>query len=429
MLTIEDVAAGQILPWKYNRLGSAPMSPTWTVSATPESKIHRIHGYPARFPGFLVHRAFEYAEQEGVEVQRVADVFCGSGTVGYEAARRNVEFWGCDINPVATMIANAKGLRLDPALFARRADQIINAVPSAPDKAGLSERAVERLLPWFDANTFSDLSRLRNTILREAVDRDEAIAFECAFSAILKTVSRWRTRSTKPSVDIEKPATSVINAFSRQCRIMTVGFADARSVPRPKSEIIRGSLTEIDAPGDPVDLIVTSPPYATSYEYSDLHQLSALWLGFTDDHRQLRQGAIGTSSRRANLSTALRHLNAVGEQIVFSLYDRDRGAAEIVATYFLDMQKVVARCRDFLRTGGISVFVIGNTHLSGVRIDNANHLVESLLDAGFRDVRVAKRRLSNKSNTPYRLANGRLTSRRTDMHIYGEEYIVMAKRG
>ena len=27
-----------------------------------------------------------------------------------------------------------------------------------------------------------------------------------------------------------------------------------------------------------VDLIVTSPPYVTSYEYADLHQLSSLWL-------------------------------------------------------------------------------------------------------------------------------------------------------
>jgi hypothetical protein len=138
---------------------------------------------------------------------------------------------------------------------------------------------------------------------------------------------------------------------------------------------------------------------------------------------------IGTSSRRSNLAMALRDLNSVGEQIVFSLFGRDRPAAEAAATYFLDMQAVARRCHDFLRPGGISVFVVGNTQLSGIRIDNANHLVESLLDSGFVQVRVVKRQLSNKPNTPYRLPNGRLSSTRTDMQIYAEEYIVMAQRG
>lgn len=359
----------------------------------------------------------------------MADVFCGSGTVGYEAARRNVEFWGCDINPVATLIARAKGLRLDAPSFLQRAEQILTAMAATTAAMSLSEGVVEKLRPWFDDATFADLSRLRNAIVQGAANDEEGIAFECAFSAILKTVSRWRSRSTKPSIDRDKPTASVAETFRRQCRTMASGFEEARIVPRPRSEILMGSVTELSASPEPVDLIVTSPPYAMSYEYSDLHQLSALWLGFVEDHRRLRVGAIGTTSRRANLNSAIKQLNSVGEQIVFGLYDRDRSAAESAATYFLDMQKVVGRCHDFLRSGGISVFVIGNTQLSGVRIDNANHLVESLLDTGFRDVRVAKRRLSNKPNTPNRLPNGRLSSARTDMQIYGEEYIVMATRG
>lgn len=42
------------------------------------------------------------------------------------------------------------------------------------------------------------------------------------------------------------------------------------------------------------DLIITSPPYVTSYEYADLHQLSSLWLGYTEDYRDLRKGSIGS---------------------------------------------------------------------------------------------------------------------------------------
>ena len=44
-----------------------------------------------------------------------------------------------------------------------------------------------------------------------------------------------------------------------------------------------------------VSLIVTSPPYVTSYEYADLHQLTALWLEHTKDLSDFRKRFIGTS--------------------------------------------------------------------------------------------------------------------------------------
>jgi hypothetical protein len=31
---------------------------------------------------------------------------------------------------------------------------------------------------------------------------------------------------------------------------------------------------------DSVTLVITSPPYVTSYEYADLHQLTSIWLGY-----------------------------------------------------------------------------------------------------------------------------------------------------
>lgn len=430
MLNIELMRQEQIAPWKYNRLRRAPYSNDWTDSIEVESRMHRIHSYPARFPAFIVHRALEHARRQGVEVNRIADIFCGSGTVLFEASRRNIGFWGCDFNPVATLIAKVKSYRLDADTFGVTTARIVDRFASASRVPHISGKASDRLRPWFEDVQFDDLVRLRNAVLDEVGDHGEfAAAFDCAFSAILKPVSRWRSRSRKPSLDPLRSAPPVIGTFVRQCRMMQEAWAEVGSSPAAPAEIVRGSVIDVPRPAEPIDLIVTSPPYATSYEYADLHQLSALWLGFADDHRDLRPGFIGTSSRRSSIGTALRNLNSVGEQVVFSLFDRDRPAAEATATYFLDMQKVAQRCHEFLRPGGISVFVVGNTQLSGVRIDNANHLVESLIDSGFVDVSVVKRQMSNKPNTPYRLPNGRLSSNRTEMQIYAEEYIIMAQRG
>ncbi len=430
MLVIENQSFSDFPRWKYNRLAPAPVSLDWTESAIPEARIHRIHAYPARFPAFLVHRAFEYAAQQGVEVSKVADLFCGSGTVAYEAATRNKEFWGCDINPVATLVARVKSTPIDYCSFERSFEGIARRFEGASTHPELSAGAIDRLLSWYSPEQFDDLGRLKNAIYAEVGNETgEAKAFECAFSAILKSASQWRSRSIKPSKDHHKRPAPVFESFRRQCELMKKAWTEGGWAIRPRSKIVCGNVMNIERPSSPVDLIVTSPPYATSYEYADLHQLSALWLGFVEDHRNLRPGVIGASTRRANLAAALRSLNTVGMQIVFSLFDKNRALAEATATYFLDMQKVVDRCHDFLRPGGISVFVIGNTQLNGVRIDNANHLVESLLEAGFMNVRVVRRQLTNKPNTPYRSANGRLSSSKSSMEIYAEEYIVMAQRG
>jgi len=78
--------------------------------------------------------------------------------------------------------------------------------------------------------------------------------------------------------------------------------------------------------------------------------------------------------------------------------------------------------------GGLALFVIGNTRYSGVKIDNAHHLVESMLEAGFDDVRIGKRRIQTKILTPYRDKAGRFTSDGRGRKVYGEEFVVIGQR-
>ena len=87
---------------------SIPVDPFWNTGANKEHAMHRIHAYPAKFPAFITTKALKFAEESGLNVQSMADYFCGCGTTAFEAKRNNVDYWGCDINPVATMIAKTK---------------------------------------------------------------------------------------------------------------------------------------------------------------------------------------------------------------------------------------------------------------------------------------------------------------------------------
>ena len=83
-----------------------------------------------------------------------------------------------------------------------------------------------------------------------------------------------------------------------------------------------------------IDMIITSPPYVTSYEYADLHQLSSMWLGFTDDYRKLREGSIGSLHQDYNFSREWKRLNSSGNKIVSLLLNCDKSKAHSVAKYF-----------------------------------------------------------------------------------------------
>lgn len=99
--------------YKIADLDHIPIQEDWNMGDERESRMHSIHAYPAKFPAFITTRAIQYATNLQIPVNIVADIFCGCGTVAYETVRNDKQFWGCDINPVATLIAEVKSQAYD----------------------------------------------------------------------------------------------------------------------------------------------------------------------------------------------------------------------------------------------------------------------------------------------------------------------------
>ena len=47
-------------------LEDLPVSSFWTENTQKQLKMHRIHWYPAKFPPYLVCKAFDYAKYKKV---------------------------------------------------------------------------------------------------------------------------------------------------------------------------------------------------------------------------------------------------------------------------------------------------------------------------------------------------------------------------
>ena len=406
----------------------------WDFGDEKEDQIHRIHAYPAKFPAFITTKALHHAKRNGVKVDLVADVFCGCGTTAVEAIRNGKSFWGCDINPVATLIAHVKTHHYDDGGLERKYVAIkhhFQALQPCPEDR---VRVPDRICYWFDDQTIDDLLRLRQAISISAPPKSRYRRFFlCAFSNILKPTSRWLTKSIKPQIDPDKSPREVMEAFADQVALMRKANAEpvstSPSTARVQVLIRTCNFLASRLPSCQPDLIVTSPPYVTSYNYADIHQLSALWLGYASDYRDLRKDMLGNEYRMKPLGRpTIERLGSLAVDTYDNLAERDERRARSVARYLFGMNRAVTKCWDMLNANGMAVFVIGNTTYQGVTIDNRKYLTHCMTSAGFQDIEAFQRRVSLKIMTPYRDARGRFTRDPTKRKVYAEEFVVIGRR-
>jgi len=401
----------------------------WNNSVNKEKTMHSIHPYPAKFPAFIASKAFDYAINSGVEVKQVADVFCGCGTVALESKLHSFNFWGCDINPVATLIAKAKSENYDITVIDKYYNDVILFFKKLHIDTNIYEKANERLKYWFTESNYTQLYKLKYSIEEILPNGKYRDAFFCIFSSILKSCSKWLSKSIKPQVDPNKKEVIITNIFERQFNKFRKAILEANNNVESDITIICDNFLTVDILPN-VDLVITSPPYVTSYEYADLHQLSSLWLGYTDDYRSLRSGSIGSIYNSDSFLIDMNKLNITGRNIVNQLLRKSKINSRIksVARSYVDIQHAIKRCHDILNVNGMAFFVVGDTEQKGVKIENSKHLIECLLNNGFDDVKIGKRKISNKLLTPYRDYSGKFSTDKTQRTIYHEEYIISGRK-
>lgn len=406
-----------------------PIDPFWNFGDVKELKMHRIHAYPAKFPPFITTKAVEYANRSGLKVNRIADVFCGCGTAALEAKRLNINFYGCDINPVATLITRVKSRKYKDKQLRKYLDKVLLKFTKIENEKVELEKINERIAHWYFEDQILDLIKLKESINRSIPRGFYRDFFVCAFSNILKSTSRWLTKSIKPQLDPNKKPADVIEKYKEQVEFMIKANLENDIVNSASESIIENrNFLKLNIEQSFVDMIVTSPPYVTSYEYADLHQLSTLWLGYARDYRTLRNGTIGSLYHYSNFTDDMKKLNSISENIIYRLFSIDKNKAKSVAKYFVDLSSTISKCWKMLNSNGLALFVIGNTEYKGIKIDNAKYLVECMIREGFTKIDVSRRKISYKILTPFRDEKGKFTTNANSRKVYSEEFIIIGKK-
>src|SRR5690606_19350249 len=264
--------------------GSMEVSDSWNFPESKELLMHKIHAYPAKFPAFLTPKIVSYLKENKAQINSIGDIFCGCGTSALESKLLGIDYLGYDINPVATLIAKAKSNVYSSKKINELFEEIIKECNNGKFLTPNKVLFHERIKYWFNEDNIVKLHRLQKGIYKVCPDGKYRVLILTAFYNILKAWSKWLTKSIKPQIDPNKIPLDPYIAFKKQIRFISTANEEIKSIQTKNSRIkVRTqNILNIKPRENKVDLVITSPPYVTSYEYADLHQLSTLWLGFVD---------------------------------------------------------------------------------------------------------------------------------------------------
>lgn len=355
---------------------------------------HGYHRYPAKFIPQLARRCILENSNEG---DLVVDTFCGCGTTIVESLIYGRKGIGTDINPVAVLISKAKITPIEPDKLNKAKEKLFNLIENR-EKVKYRQFN-ERIVYWFpDKEIRLSLFKILKDI-KSLKEKELINFFLCGFSQILKNCSIWLAKSNKPTRDFNKKQQDPIKTFKRQINSMIRGNLELYSLTERKlikeNKIVLSDARKIPTGDNSVKMIVTSPPYVTSYEYADLHQLTALWLEYTDNLNKFREGFIGSVHKQDIDHNGIKSQLAI--KTIEELYKISKKEALGTKNYFLEMQECFQEMQRILKPKGKACIVIGNTRLKGVEILNAEIFVEIMNNLGFKTNKIIKRDVPSKN--------------------------------
>jgi len=378
-----------------------------------------IHPFPARMAPDLALNTLAGLSEGSV----VLDPMSGSGTVGQQAKRLGLTALGFDVDPLAVLISKVSTTPIDDVEVECQSLRLVAAAKSADlDKVHLpwidGDADAEAFLQyWFGERQRDDLRRIAGVLAapsRLDVSDEVADFLRIALSRIIVTKIQSAslaqdTSHSRPHRVATKSAYDVFEGFERSIKALRKRVID---IPASGQVVIRrGDARDLVTVDDAsVDAVLTSPPYLNAIDYMRGHKMSLIWLGYRlSELSSTRSASIGAERRPDTAFDPTVHLpikRAMGD--LTGLPSRHNGMVDRYAIDLHDMTKEVARV---LRPRALATFVIGNSCLKGVYIQNSEALLKAAELAGLAKVDKWERDLPNGSRYLPTPASGTLSKR------------------
>lgn len=380
--------------------------------------MRHVHPFPARMAPDLA-----LASLQAIKAGVVLDPMTGSGTVARVAKEQSLTALGFDLDPLAVLISKVQTTPVDDNDVKAGGERLLSVAQSLHD----SEIRLDWLDDdddgknfvdfWFAAEQRADLRKLAYLLSRPGdceLSSDVADILRIALSRIIVTKKSAAslaqdTSHSRPHKVATETTFSVFDGFEKSVRAVRRRVQD---IPRQgRVEIRRGDARNLaEVSDESVDAVLTSPPYLNAIDYMRGHRMSLIWLGHRfADLRHTRSESIG-SERMAKQVLDAPHLIAM-KVAMGNLAGLSARLNGMVDRYVMDMYQMMSEVSRVLRPGRTATFVMGNSCLRGIYIENSGALAAAGDALGLKCIGNYRRPLPSTSRYLPTPAAGSLSKR------------------
>jgi len=419
---------------------------------------HGIHSFPAKFPPQIPRKFIIGLTNIG---DIILDPMCGSGTTILESMLLDRRGIGFDIDPLALLMSKVKVSCYEKSLLISNGQKIVKN--SAQSVKNNSNQIEAELLDFFDEKTkdfvdywFATETQIELLALIKEINLIENVVvrdfFKLVFSSIIITKSggvslafdlghtrphrakiaysqngdlligheyindpsprvKFLTKHVKPAiVEFDNKYQSLTNTQNNQISDSLIPFIEF------------GNAENLPLEEETVDLVVTSPPYASNaIDYMRAHKFSLVWFGHQiNDLSIKRRDYIGAEY---TTDFQMESLPEICDDVIKKLSSKKPRKGAVLQRYYSEMVRSLREIYRVLKPGKAAIFVVGNSILGGIDTNIPECLLDIASMVGFSRQVIGVRNLDrNRRMLPF--GNNGQDSKSQIQQRMNEEYVL-----
>lgn len=344
----------------------------------------------------------------GFKPRHVIDPFGGSGTTGITCQLLGIDATTIEVNPFLADVIRAKVTHFEAEMLVQaersfrhglaRTKADMDALAHLPATFIESEGKQRWIFSRSLGKRLSQYLKCIRQIHDPAVQRFfrvtlGAVLVECSNVYVNGKGRRYRRRWE------ETQANSELLDFRFHAQFKTALEDVQRFAARPDTriDVVHGdSRLAMQRLEREADLIVFSPPYPNSFDYTDIYNVELWTLGYlssSQDNAQLRRSTLHSHVQIQRIAERPLNISPTLQIVVQELRKKrdelwDANIPEMVLGYFRDLERILEESFRLVTTRGKVLMVVGDSRYAGILIDVPTVLVELGRTIGFNKAQI-----------------------------------------
>lgn len=339
----------------------------------------------------------------GFRPHHILDPFGGCGTTAISSQLLAIDVTTVEVNPFLADIIAAKADRLPlEALRHAAADfqaRLVNAPVSMERFDHLPSTFIESasktrwIFPRRVARRISQYLAALESVRDPSIRRFLRVALGSVLIEVSNVYVNGKGRRYRRGwADTQSTARDLDKLFAERVNAAYEDVVRFDSRPTSRVTVLEGDARQcLTLLNEPADLIVFSPPYPNSFDYTDIYNVELWILGYLTSyeentllrnetlrsHVQVHRAFEGPASDSSMLARTIGALHRQRE----SLWNAK--LPDMIGAYFRDLEIILTECRRLLSARGKVIMVVGDSRYGEIRINVAGILCQIAPQLGY----------------------------------------------